>query len=322
MGKSRAHAGSRTPVAAELAQHAKVILRASLAASTWNAYKRAWDKFQVFSTQVMQTKMQLPIPVADLLLYIACLHKEGSSASTVASSLSALSHFQRMLGHQDNTKHFMVMKMIAGARNLSAPVAVRLPITAPVLMTLVRAIPLVFSHYYDRKLLRAMLCLAFYAFLRIGEMIPKSFKVQAGVLQISDLHWQNKKHEAMITLRKFKNSAKQGTQSFRLQENAGSNKFICPVHALRKYVKVRGSTPGPLFVSQNKPILRKYFDTKLQTLLRFCGYDPKFYKGHSFRIGAATDAASRGLSDAQIRNLGRWQSDAFRKYIRLSNLQK
>ncbi len=43
-------------------------------------------------------------------------------------------------------------------------------------------------------------------------------------------------------------------------------------------------------------------------------------KGHSFRIGAATFAAERGFSDAQIRSMGRWQSDAFRKYIRTPSL--
>jgi hypothetical protein len=33
-------------------------------------------------------------------------------------------------------------------------------------------------------------------------------------------------------------------------------------------------------------------------------------------IGAASFAAENGLSDAQIRSMGRWNSNAFRKYIR------
>ena len=45
------------------------------------------------------------------------------------------------------------------------------------------------------------------------------------------------------------------------------------------------------------------------------------YKGrHSFRIGAATFAAENGYSDAQIRLMGRWQSDVYRKYIRCPSL--
>ena len=34
------------------------------------------------------------------------------------------------------------------------------------------------------------------------------------------------------------------------------------------------------------------------------------------KIGAASLAAEKGLSDAQIRHLGRWKSDAFKLYIR------
>ena len=39
----------------------------------------------------------------------------------------------------------------------------------------------------------------------------------------------------------------------------------------------------------------------LSTALKFCGLDPTRYKGHSFRISAATHAADKGMSDAQIR---------------------
>ena len=48
----------------------------------------------------------------------------------------------------------------------------------------------------------------------------------------------------------------------------------------------------------------------LPSQLTFCGLDPSRYKGYSFRIGAA-HAADRGMTDAQIRTLGRWKSNAF-----------
>jgi hypothetical protein len=48
----------------------------------------------------------------------------------------------------------------------------------------------------------------------------------------------------------------------------------------------------------------------------FIGLDPKFYKGHMFRIGAATSAAARGIPLSVIQNMGRWKSDAV---IRMRN---
>ncbi|RXN33881.1 poly [Labeo rohita] len=40
------------------------------------------------------------------------------------------------------------------------------------------------------------------------------------------------------------------------------------------------------------------------------------FSSHSFRIGAATTAAQKGLSQQQIQALGRWSSEAFKSYIR------
>ena len=63
-----------------------------------------------------------------------------------------------------------------------------------------------------------------------------------------------------------------------------------------------------------------FFVEQLNRALRFCNLDPALYKLHSFRIGAATWAAAKGFSDTQIRQLGRWKSNAFLKYIRVPSL--
>ena len=56
---------------------------------------------------------------------------------------------------------------------------------------------------------------------------------------------------------------------------------------------------------------RSHFSNQLSSAIQFCGLSPSVYKGHSFRIGAASHAADKGLSDAQIRLLRRWKSNAF-----------
>ena len=57
----------------------------------------------------------------------------------------------------------------------------------------------------------------------------------------------------------------------------------------------------------------------LGSVIRLRNLDPNRYKGHSFRIGAATYAAEQGVSDDKIRHSGRWKSDAFKKYIRITS---
>lgn len=52
--------------------------------------------------------------------------------------------------------------------------------------------------------------------------------------------------------------------------------------------------------------------------MKAAGMDPSGYSGHCFRIGASTTAAANGVGDATIQILGRWSSDSYKKYIRVS----
>jgi len=80
------------------------------------------------------------------------------------------------------------------------------------------------------------------------------------------------------------------------------------------------SVQGPFVSEGGLPVSRSVFSTHLLRACQLCGLDPSRYKGHSFRSDAASYAADRGLSDDQVRLLGRWQSDAFLRYIRVPSL--
>lgn len=71
----------------------------------------------------------------------------------------------------------------------------------------------------------------------------------------------------------------------------------------------RGNSTGPLFETlDGSPVSRTQFASQLSLAISPWGLDPSRYKGHIFRIGAASHASDRGLSDAQIRLMGRWTS--------------
>ena len=55
----------------------------------------------------------------------------------------------------------------------------------------------------------------------------------------------------------------------------------------------------------------------LRSTLNKAGIDSSKFSGHSFRIGAASVAAARGVEDSTIQTLGRWKSESFKRYIRM-----
>ena len=76
---------------------------------------------------------------------------------------------------------------------------------------------------------------------------------------------------------------------------------LCPVSAVLAYLLSRGKSDGPLFrFKDGRPLTRQQFVAAVQDALRKAGVDAESYAGHSFRIGAATTAAARGLEDSTI----------------------
>ncbi len=63
---------------------------------------------------------------------------------------------------------------------------------------------------------------------------------------------------------------------------------------------------------------RFWFQKHLKLIITQAGLPAGNFSCHSFRIGAATTAAQKGLY--QIQTLGRWSSDAFKSYIRYNQL--
>ena len=84
----------------------------------------------------------------------------------------------------------------------------------------------------------------------------------------------------------------------------------------------RGMTAGPLFTFRDGRVLtRERFVAAVREGLKKCGVDSTRYAGHSFRIGAATTAAAKGVEDALIKTLGRWESLAYLQYVKIPRRQ-
>lgn len=92
---------------------------------------------------------------------------------------------------------------------------------------------------------------------------------------------------------------------------------MCPVHTLYENLQIFGHQTG----LEGKPVTYTFVSKNLQNTISFISLNPALYKGHSFRIGAATRAAKLGFSENCIQKMGRWNSDAIRRYIRLDSFE-
>ena len=291
------------------------MLGSALAPSTLDTYRRALATYSRFSIDFLGQLSTTPLTVSHISLFVAYLQHKKFAPRSISTYLSALGFVHKMQGFTDPTSAFLVTKLVAGAYRLNHRPDIRFPISVPILNSLIDCLEWVTSSAYDHCLFKAMFLLAFNAFARIGEITITNNSTN--VLQLADISISsiNGHHRSVaVTFHHFKHnlSGPPHTITFGHGPTISS-----AVQSLHEYIEMRGRYKGPLFCLANKrPVTRLVFDRHLHRALSFCQLDSKIYKGHSFRIGAATLAAENNVSDAQIRGMGRWSSNAFRKYIR------
>ena len=258
MGRSQPAGNSLQYLPSGLGESLSRLLEASLVPSTRAHYQRAWGKLVTFF-QSLGMYPSLPIPVAMILLFVAHLHAGGAAPATIVSNVSALAYFHKINGLPDPTSNFIVVKLLAGARNLGSVPDVRLPVTLPILSCLVQALPTVFASTYTRTMLRVMMVIAFRAYLRVGEMVPRSRNMMQGCLHVGDVTLTG--DLINVSFRRFKHSARHGPQSLQVRGECLEGSLIHPAAFLREFIQVRGPVQGILFgYPDGSPMLRGEFD--------------------------------------------------------------
>ena len=258
------------------------------------------------------TGSSFPFSVASMALFIAYLSERGYKYNSIRTYCSAVSFFHKIQVQSDPSGSYLVVKTLEGVRKMQPASEVRLPITLELLCRLVGTLPRLGLSHYDSLLFKAMFTTAFFGLLRVGEIAYTS-STQSHTLQFENVLTSGPPVRYTLILKSFKFS-QGGEARIRLQRNSTG---ACPVQHLGNYLAVRSLQPGPLFcLPDNTPVTRTRFTGVLSKVIKSLGLDTQIYKSHSFRIGGATYAAQLGFSDAEIRQLGRWRSNAFKKYIR------
>ena len=75
---------------------------------------------------------------------------------------------------------------------------------------------------------------------------------------------------------------------------------------------------APLFQENGRCITVDQVYDMVRAVMQAAGCDPRVYGAHSLRIGGATAALAAGVSPQMIRMMGRWSSDIYEIYCRMS----
>lgn len=123
-----------------------------------------------------------------IIQYIAYLSLKQLSYSSVSTRISALGFYHKIHNQFDNTKNFIVRKMLNGIRRSHKTKDPRAPITLHMLRQLPRALHCVCFSNYESTLFTSAFTLAFFGFLRVGEFAVSSSKSNiTSVLKLDDI---------------------------------------------------------------------------------------------------------------------------------------
>ena len=267
-----------------------------------------------------------PLPTSENILcyFAACLGQEGLACSSIRTYLSGIRQTQIAAGlpdplidHMPRLRQVLKGIKVQAARNGRSPHP-RLPITPSILYKL-RQVWLGNSSF-NNIMLWAAATTTFFSFCRSGEITVEcesKFDPQVH-LSVADLAVDNPQAPSAISINLKYSKTDQFRKGVKLVVGKTNNE-LCPVTALLSYLARRGNAPGPLFQWDNHlPLSKSKFVDHVRQALSAANIPAHSYAGHSFRIGAATTAASAGIEDSIIQTLGRWKSSAYLLYVRLN----
>ncbi len=297
-----------------------------LAQSTHKVYSSGQKRFLDFCAAA--GLRAVPADEEVLCKFAAKLASEGLRHRTIKSYMAGVRHLHIEEGLADPflpalpRLHYVLRGVKRTEGGGGDPRRERLPITPPLLRQMKEVWDSRASDP-DRVMLWAACCLAFFGFLRAGEFtVPCDSGFDASThLSWGDLAVDDPANPSILSVH-LKASK---TDPFRKGITLFIGKVpsdLCPVSAMLAYLLVRGKRTGPLFqFKDGRPLTRQRFVMAVRQVLLKAGVQADRYAGHSFRIGAATVAAARGMEDSIIKTLGRWKSLAYLEYVKIPRQQ-
>lgn len=279
----------------------------SLADNTKKAYLAGENQYINFCKSF---KVNLFIPTTEnTLCYFVVFLARTVKHSTIKNYLAGVKHLHLKYGVPLELEKCQQLQYILRGIKRSQGISTkpRLPITIQHLNLFKEFLQPDTTINCDNKMIWSAICIAFFGFLRISEFTCDNVqRFHSGTLTRDDVQfYPNASDPTSVSL----NIKASKTDPFRKGINltiGATGSEICPVRSLNNYLSTVTFSTGPIFMYKNgKPLSRTLFTEEIRNLLSLGGLEPKHYAGHSFRIGAATTAASVNIPDWLIKTMGR-----------------
>jgi len=308
------------------------LVSACYADNTWKKLGSALNSLQLFANQ---SNLYLTWPVSSdtVNTYIewAVITKKLSpgTVSTYIANI-ALIHKLRNLDSSACT-NFIGQKMLRGAENLqfysSVPKNTRKTMTLPLLKILGHELASLNWSVRSKSVVWCAMCTCFFGSFRFGELLAKT---RTSFNCFETFLWRDIKYLSDGSLQ-IKNKIPKNRQAngevISLFPFPGHG--CCPIKAMNKLQQLSSPSENglsPVFQFDNGSFLTCELMNKLLSFLlkKHLGEEAKFYTCHSFRpaLPSALAAHPQLGNDIAVKRWGRWNSETFERYIRLSHIAK
>jgi hypothetical protein len=227
-----------------------------------------------------------------------------------------------------NIRSNLVKFLLQGKKNMdnmkdkTCGTVKRLPMTMTVMKLLKEEIRRWEVDINRKLLVWAVATIAFHGAFRIHELLNKvegefdpDFALLGKDIKVKNEGNNMKKIEIKLKCPKENRSNKAVVVD--IFESGGT---LCPVKAYTRWRdRAKPTDDLPAFRDANGiPLTGKKMNNYLRLLLgKHVDYDKAKFTGHSFRIGLATTLGSLGFSTDDIKEAGRWSSNAYEVYMKL-----
>ena len=268
-----------------------------------------------------ETHKLQPLPASSLTLRLFCTHLSSRAQhKSIRAYLAGIRlwHIENEVEHKCGDPLLQLLCSGIKREQGVSTSDTQHPITADVLARLFEGIENSSWSDWDKDMFQATMSLAFHGFLRSNEFVSPTQTTWNPAINLSPKDIKVSDSQLLVTIKSSKTDPFRKGQQIAL---GASHTKVCPIRSMRRYWQHRRKIPHnlPLFVLDNGGFLtREKLASTLKELLQELGMEASHFSTHSFRIGATTTAARIGIPDSLIQQLGRWSSDAYRRYIRPS----